>query len=205
MVQLLIDGNTQRLKDTGRRMQMSTRGALHYLFDSPYQVCGCRQRRVYTGSHQSARQCVGRWLFTELTKDPPQFGFARMIDNVHRTTTFTSVHAHVQRTRARKAKSAFCLLDLQRGKPQVKENTVNTIPPKHGENVSCRAKVLLQKDEAAVKGSQPVFGNTQRLTVAVEPKESSPRLARHQYGGSMPSSPDRPIKEHRIWSRSQQR
>src|SRR5262249_53755419 len=95
----------------------------------------------------------GRFL-AEFTKDARQFLFAVIVHDCRRCEARSRVHSHVEWTVSNQTEPAFCVFQLPRRNPQIKERAADRANPELVENTIPISEICLPHNDAPAKMRQ---------------------------------------------------
>jgi hypothetical protein len=127
VIELLVNGNPQRLKDAGGGMRFMTLPAaagqrIGHSFD---QLSRCLHGPAGAAADNRASNRPAGRLFAEVKQEIRQLGFLERREEFRGGLTLCRVETHVERTACLKPKAAARIGQLIGGEPQVEQNAVD--------------------------------------------------------------------------------
>ena len=125
-VELVVDGDTQRLKDARRRMNpLAAAGAVNDAGDQTRELGGgIRQLAAGAAVHDGASDTARGTLFAIVEEDIGQLALAGGRQDVVGAAPDVRIHTHVQRRRLSDREAAFRVVKLHRRNSKIEENAV---------------------------------------------------------------------------------
>src|SRR5512133_1596624 len=124
-LQLVVDGDPQRLEDAPRRMTLAEAGrGRNRSLDRLHELTRALEGVLAPAAHDRPRDLACVPLLAVAAKDVGQLALARLVDEIARRVLVGRVHAHVERRVGRVRESALGPVDLHARNAEIEEDRV---------------------------------------------------------------------------------
>lgn len=202
-VQLLIDGNPQRLKGSRCRMYplaTSTAGDPH---DDLTQLGGRFDWMVHPRTDDRSGDSTGLTLVTESPEDRGNLVLIEEVDQVAGRSPLSGIEPHVERRIESERETAVGLIELERGNSKVEKNPVQIPDPLAHRDGGQVAEVSVDRHEstAAEWFDREFPSSLDRVWVRIETVEATDRWHHRKEGTTMPSPSKGAVEIGSVFSR----
>ena|SRR5579859_716628 len=173
LAQLIVDGDAQALKGSGRDMDVARPGLTgNRGFDGSRQIA----RRVQRAPrHDELGDSAGPPLLPVSAEDALDLGFVVLVDDLRGCYRAGRIHAHVERTVGAEAEPALRLVELCAGDPEVEQDQVRARETVRGGKLTEVAEATLDDRGGGPEGGERLASGLDRFGIAIDPEQPASR------------------------------
>ena len=194
ILELMVDGDAQRLEDARRRIDATPTLRLDAR-DEAAEVVGRKERlrRAAARDRGGDATCLG--LLAELAEGAAQLALVPAVHDVCRRDAEVRVGAHVQRAFCAKAEASPLVCELERGETEVEEDPVEwreTVLAGHDVE---KREVGANEDRSLSEACEDATSLCERCGVDIKTDEAPARPGPFEDGFCMATRSDRPVEK----------
>ena len=194
ILELVVDGDAQRLKDTGRGIDAAPTLRLHARHETA-EIVGRKERLPRAAAHDGRGHTTRLGLLAELAERTAQLALVPAVHYVCRRDAEVRVGAHIQWAFRAKAEASPLIGELERGETEVEEDAVERREAvARGHDVEKR-EVGSDEDRALSETCENAASFVERCGVHIETDEAPARAETFEDGFRVATGSHRAIEK----------